>query len=65
MSDGKDEVEAYLLSERITINDEAGSGGWTLTRMRTTRTAYRPRGDMVCMEGEGKELERGRIGVAA
>lgn len=31
--------------------------------MATARTAYRPRGDMVCVEGEGKEVERGRIGV--
>jgi len=68
VGDGKDEVEADLSEESARRHDQR-LGGFgsrpTLTRMITTRTAYRPRGDMACMTGEGKELERGRIGVPA
>src|SRR5258708_32685813 len=34
-----------------------------LTIILITRATYRPMGDMVCMKGGAKPLERGRVGV--
>ena len=42
------------------INDKVSALSQTRpTMMKTTRTIYRPMGDMVCMKGGGKPLERG------